>query len=216
MITVYYTPKDIKPNSLQRSVAVVIDVLRATSVATYAAANGAAAVIPIPNLDEARQRKISFGDEAVLGGERGGLPIEGFDFGNSPQHYTEQRSKGKTLLLSTTNGAVAVQAAKQNGAARVYLASFLNAQAVVETLRGESDIAIICSGTNGKATEEDTLLADYLIARLNNDQGAAGLVENLLEKLRNSTGGRNLTRIGLAEDIFVAAALDKFNVVPTV
>lgn len=227
-ICVYPLPSLAVPSLLRETVAVVIDVLRATSVFTYATHSGIRKVIPVMDVDTAFQLKKHYPPEDILlGGERGCLPIEGFDLGNSPQHYTPERVAGKTLILTTTNGTVAMQAARS--ARTIYIASFLNAAAVVECLQNENKIAIICAGTNGSETEEDLLLAGCLTDRLKKHrqyrldataERTAGLwMESMnatqLEKsLRESKGGKSLVRLGLDADIQVSAQLDTIGVVP--
>src|SRR5206468_7302445 len=104
-------------------VAVVVDVLRATTVMVHALAAGCEAVIPCREIDEAKQiaARLPPGT-ALLGGERGGLPIPGFHLGNSPGEFTSEVCKGKTLVMTTTNGTRAILASLE--AKRVYIASF--------------------------------------------------------------------------------------------
>ncbi|MDR0871417.1 MAG: 2-phosphosulfolactate phosphatase [Planctomycetaceae bacterium] len=167
-LNVYALPSAVTAGALDGAGAAVIDVLRATSVAAFAAASGVDSIIPLTDIDEARYLKTVLEKEkpgsVLLGGERFGLPIDGFDLGNSPQHYTPEKVKGKTLIQTTTNGTVAVEAAKP--AAKIILASFLNAQTVVNVLQNEERIAIVCAGTNGVETEEDLLFAGCLVSRL--------------------------------------------------
>ena len=217
---------------LHGTVAVVIDVLRATTVFTVATQSGVREVVPVLDVETALHLKQNYPPEKVLlGGERHGLPIEGFDLGNSPQHYTPEKVAGKTLIFTTTNGTVAMHAAKF--ARIIYIASFLNAGAVVESLQNKdstaNSIAIICAGTNGKETEEDLLLAGCLTFRLTRRHNyqlneaaerAADLwqepidVVQLEKLLRESIGGKNLLRLGLDADITASAQLDTIGVVP--
>jgi len=221
-ICVYPLPSLAEPDMLRGTIAVVVDVLRATTVFTCAKHSGVRKILPVLDIVAARQIKTNYPPEKVLlGGERQGLPIEGFDLGNSPQHYTPEKVSGKTLIFTTTNGTVAMEAAKF--ARRVYIASFLNARATAEYLQNENNIAILCAGTNGKETEEDLLLAGCLTVRLTKRRNyqlneaaekAAGLWRESIDAveletlLRASTGGKNLLQIGLEADITVSAQLD--------
>jgi 2-phosphosulfolactate phosphatase len=227
-IDVYPLPSLAEPSQLQGAVAVVIDVLRATTVLTYATQSGVRGVMPVLDIETAHKLKTSYPpEEVLLGGERQGLPIDGFDLGNSPQHYTPARVAGKTLIFTTTNGTIAMHAAKP--ARSICIASFLNAAAVVECLQNEKSIAIICAGTNGKETEEDLLLAGCLTFRLRQRRNdslneAAERVVGLwqeptdaaqLEQLfRKSTGGKTLCALGLEEDMTASAQLDTIDIVP--
>src|SRR5262249_23781719 len=95
-VYVHMLPSLIPPESLRGGVAVVVDVLRATTVMVHALANGCAYVIPCAEIDKARTMAAALPREwTILGGERGGLPIPGFDMGNSPGHYTREVCAGK-------------------------------------------------------------------------------------------------------------------------
>ena len=162
----------------------------------------------------------------VLGGERGGLPLPGFDVGNSPHEYTAKLCRGDTLVLTTSNGTRAILRAAE--AERTILAGFVNYSAVCEQLRRNArPIHIVCAGTEGEVTLEDTLLAgalvDYLSeaipVRLNDSARLAwdcfeqhGQV--LLGALEVSTGGAKLRALGYDDDIRAAAQVDQFNLVP--
>lgn len=227
-IDVYPLPSFAAPSLLRGTVAVVIDVLRATTVFTYAVHSGVREVLPVLGIATAHRLKAEYPPETVLlGGERQGLPIKGFDLGNSPQHYTPEKVAGKTLIFTTTNGTIAMHTAKS--AQSILIASFLNAEAIVERLQHEDNVAILCAGTNGVETEEDLLLAGCLTTRLiqrryyqlNEDaEYAANLWHEptnacALEKLlRDSTGGKNLLALGLEADITASAQLDTIDIVP--
>ncbi|MDR2754202.1 MAG: 2-phosphosulfolactate phosphatase [Planctomycetaceae bacterium] len=246
-INVYPLPAYAQNEDLANSVAVVIDVLRATTVIVSAFAGGAKNVIPMLDIEQARQQKeilekIHGKDSVLLGGERKGVPIAGFDLGNSPQHFVSEKISGKILILTTTNGTVAIHAAKN--ARCLYVAGLVNAQAVVERLKNEEKIAIFCAGTDGNVTEEDLLLAGCLVSRLSHcsqqnqkpcqwnhhAERAKLLWENqffidnkeivsetkLIELLRQCRGGKNLVSLKLDADIAVAAKIDSINLVPEI
>lgn len=148
--------------------AVVIDVLRATTVITTALDNGAREVIPVKTVEEA-QNLYATCDNALRGGERNALKIEGFDLGNSPLEYKKKVVEGKTLILTTTNGTNALNNIK--GADEVVLACFRNAEAMANHLvglshRGSRDIIIVCAGTEGRFSLDDGLYAGMLIELL--------------------------------------------------
>ena len=105
LISVHLTPALVPPERLRGGVAVVIDVLRATTTIIHALAAGCDAVRPRGTIPEARAlaEQLPAG-KGLLGGERDGVPVPGFDLGNSPGEYTPARCKGTTLVLTTTNG----------------------------------------------------------------------------------------------------------------
>ena len=147
--------------------AIVIDVLRATSVITTALDNGAREVIPVRTVEEAESLFVTCNASMTLrGGERNALKIEGFDLSNSPLEYKKKTVEGKTLILTTTNGTNAIN--NIIGADEVILACFRNAVAVADYLvglshRGSRDVVIVCAGTEGHFSLDDGLCAGMII-----------------------------------------------------
>jgi 2-phosphosulfolactate phosphatase len=158
-VFVHLLPCMIPPGALRGGVAVVVDVLRATTVIVHALAAGCNAVIPCLEIDEARSLAATFPPgTAILAGERQGLPIEGFDLGNSPGTFTPEVCRGKTLVMTTTNGTRAVLACLE--AERVMIGAFPNFAATVQTLHAEDrPVHVVCAGTDGSISYEDALLA---------------------------------------------------------
>lgn len=226
-VQVHLLPCLAPPGRLQGGVAVVIDVLRASTTIVHALAAGCTCVRPCLEVDEARALADSMrAGRVLLAGERDGAPLAGFDVGNSPGQFTSSVCKGKTLVLTTSNGTRALLRAAE--ADRVLVAAFVNYSAVCEQLRQETrPIHLLCAGTAGQVTLEDTVLAgavvDYLceVSEMEvNDGGrlAWDCFENhgrlLAGALEISHGGANLRRLGYDEDIRAAAAVDKFALVP--
>ena len=237
-LDVYLLPSLVEPERIVGRTAVVIDVLRATTTIVHALASGAREVRVCQEVDEARALACGF-PGAVLAGERGGLPIPGFHLGNSPAEFTPAAIGGKTVVFTTTNGTRAM--ARCQGAGRVLLATFVNFSAICRELSADArgpfggGIAIVCAGTEGEVTREDTLLAGAIVDDLT---GVAGLELALNDQaeiaadawracrsdlsgrdplgraLRQSRGGRNLIEIGMENDIAIAAEIDKFDLVP--
>jgi 2-phosphosulfolactate phosphatase len=165
---VYLTAQTVPDDRLNGKHVVVIDVLRASSTIITALDNGARAIIPVGDMAEAGKIASNM-DPAltVMGGERHGVKIEGYDLGNSPLEYSSQTVKGKNLIFNTTNGTKAVK--KSVGASTVYIASFLNFSATVNALKkSKHDIVLVCAGWKGRLALEDTLLAGAIIYKLNN------------------------------------------------
>ena len=168
IISVIPTAQQAQDIDFGGKIAVVIDVLRATSVITTALSNGAREVVPVKTIEEAQSLYAQLEPTSTLrGGERHAVKIEGFDFGNSPLEYTKERVGGKTIILTTTNGTNAINNVK--GADEVVLACFRNAEAVahhlVETSQcgGSTNIVIVCAGTEGRFSLDDGLCAGLLI-----------------------------------------------------
>jgi 2-phosphosulfolactate phosphatase len=225
-------PSQIPQGALSGNVAVVLDVLRATTVMVHALAAGCLAVIPCVSIEEARETagKLPRG-AALLCGERGGRPIEGFDLGNSPDEFTPAACRDRILVMTTTNGTRAIAAASE--AREVLVAGFVNLAATANWLRDDRlripglDVHIVCAGTDGAVSYEDTLAAAALTRLLvkgpaprfepANDAARLCLdlppaeIERLPEKMRLGSGGRNVMNLGLARDIAAAARVDRFS-----
>jgi 2-phosphosulfolactate phosphatase len=141
---------------------VVIDVLRATSVMIHGLKNGAECFIPVTSVEEAKEKaeKIK-GKNVLLAGERNTRIIPGFDLGNSPQDYSAENVSGKTIILTTTNGTRALN--KVKGADKILIGAFLNASAVVEEIKNDDDVFLVCSGTNNTFSLDDGMCAAMII-----------------------------------------------------
>jgi 2-phosphosulfolactate phosphatase len=243
-VEVHLLPHLVTPEHLQGGVAAVIDVLRATTTIVHALAAGCTSVIPVAEVDEARRKAAELEGRVLLGGERGGQPIAGFQLGNSPGEYTPLVCQGSTLVFTTTNG---TRALLQSAAAeRSLLAAFVNFSAVCEQLLKETrPIHLICAGTRDEVTLEDALLAGALVevlcqgtcqpppqrARKSVSKPAErNIVLNdsarlawdcfehhglvLEQAFRLSRGGLHLASLGYEADLTAAAAIDQFMLVP--
>jgi 2-phosphosulfolactate phosphatase len=226
-VQVHPLPALAPPGRLAGGLAIVIDVLRSSTTIIHALAAGCTSVRPCLEVEEARALA---GDmragRVLLGGERQGLPIPGFDLGNSPRDYTCKVCRGCTLVLTTTNGSKALHRAAE--ADRVLVAGFVNYSAVCEQLKADPrPVHIVCSGTDGEVALEDTLLAGALVdflcdlvePRLNDSARIAwdcfehhGRV--LQSALALGRGGARLHSLGYDEDIRASAQVDQFNLVP--
>jgi 2-phosphosulfolactate phosphatase len=151
---------------MRGGVAVVIDVLRATTTMIHALAAGCDAIMPCDEIEEARRIARSLPDDsALLAGERQGLPIDGFDLGNSPGDCTPDVCSGKTLVMTTTNGTRAILASLE--ADRILVAAFVNRKATFEALKVEDrPIHLVCAGTDGQISLEDSMFAGALAHEL--------------------------------------------------
>jgi 2-phosphosulfolactate phosphatase len=162
-LEVAFLPGLIGPDSLEGRTAVVVDILRATTTIVQALANGCQQVLPRPTIESAFETHQST-ENSVLGGERGGRIVDGFHHGNSPVEYTPAVIAGKTLVLATTNGTVAMEHCR--AAKRVLIGALINLESVAEQIGPDEEVTIVCSGTDGYVTSEDVLFAGALIERL--------------------------------------------------
>jgi 2-phosphosulfolactate phosphatase len=161
-IEVCFTPQAYPLFHKPGAIVVVIDILRATSAITTAFYNGVLKMIPVAGIDEARSYKEN---GYIVAAERNGEIVEGFDMGNSPFGYMNSKVKGKTIVITTTNGTQAIEAAKI--ADKTIIGSFLNLDTVVEYLKlQQKDVIFICSGWKNKFNLEDTLFAGAVAEQL--------------------------------------------------
>lgn len=226
-------PAAIKADQPIPQVAVIIDVLRATSVATTAAAMGTESIITCREVADALDLADQMEPRPLLCGERGCQPIDGFDLGNSPAEYDAGTVGGRGLILTTTNGTRAIE---MSTAERMILGSFLNLSAVVEVVVQHDSAQLACAGTEGEVTAEDVLLAGAIIdgclatnQKVTMDDAStlslqlwrswfpeshrSPSCDELTLRLRESQGGRNLVRLGYAADLERCARIDRYDVV---
>jgi 2-phosphosulfolactate phosphatase len=226
-VAVHLVPALVPPGRLAGGIAVVIDVLRTTTTIVHALATGCSDVRPVAEVEEAQRLAGTMrAGRVLLGGERDGQPLPGFDLGNSPREYTCAVCKGRTLVLTTTNGTKALLHA--SAAERVLIAAFVNFSAVCEQLVPDHrPIHLVCAGQSGQVSLEDTLLAGALVnclseqfaVRLNDGARVAwdcfehhGQV--LEGALAVGAGGVHLAGLGYDDDIRAAARIDQFALVP--
>ena len=231
-LDVVFTPAGLTSADIQGRTVFVIDILRATTVMCAALAHGAKALIPVASTEEAlRLAQTSGSDDVLLAGERNCLRIPGFQLGNSPLEMREPAVRGKTLIVTTTNGTKALLACQ--GAAAVFPAAASNLSLAAERAREAIDqddkVLIVCAGRNGAFALDDAYCAGRLIAaaldsrkphRALNDAGLAtlDLVRRYGDRwerpLSRSRGGRELIKVGLRDDVLDASRLDAYPVLP--
>lgn len=205
---------------------VVIDALRATSTMIVAFENGCSAFIPAATVEEAKAMKEAH-PEFLLAGEREAAPLEGFDLGNSPRDFRPERVRGKTIVMTTTNGTLALLAAREG--AEVFIGSFLNLDALSRLLpEAGRDLVIACAGEKDVFCLEDAVCGGALIDRLEKsglspaltDSARAAKVQyeycagDIQGMLCESEWGRHLESIGLGKDLSICGRTDSSLLVP--
>src|SRR5690606_9016889 len=145
-----------------------------TSTIVEALANGARSVFPVASIEAAVRLAQNMGrDEVLLCGERRGLPIDGFDLGNSPREYTPDRVAGRSLIMTTTNGTPALLATTT--AQETLVASFLNLSAVVARLaESGAPATVVCAGRERRFSLDDAVCAGAIVRALCGERFAAG------------------------------------------
>lgn len=159
MVFVHMLPSLIPPEGLRDGVAVMIDVLRASTMIVHALVAGCTEVIPCAEVDGARDQAGGRPTGSVLlAGERHGVAIPGFDLGNSPGECTPAVCRDRAMVITTTNGTRALLACLE--AQTVLIGSFVNFAATSQRLLHEAKpIHLVCAGTEGEISYEDALLA---------------------------------------------------------
>lgn len=223
-VEVCFTPGEYEYFKGEYDIIVVIDVLRATSAICAAFENGIKSIIPVATIEEAQAYK----DKGYLvGAERKGQIVEGFDFGNSPYSYMKEEFKGKEVVLSTTNGTKALSIASD--APTVVVGSLLNLDALCQWLENQDqNILCLCSGWQDKFNLEDTICAgaicDYLIntGKFTSDEDSSIASKylylsawvNPLGYLKSSSHRRRLKNLDLNDDIKYCLTPNQTKVIP--
>jgi 2-phosphosulfolactate phosphatase len=167
------------------SVAVVVDVMRAFTVAAWAFARGAEKVVLAGTLDEALALKARHPDWVTV---KDGPPAPGFDAVNSPGMLRSADFGGRTVVQKTTYGTAGALAARK--APLVVCASFVVAGATARLLRARASgsVTFVVTGEDGKA-DEDLACAQYIAAR------ATGEATDDAEFLRRAATSRGAARL---------------------
>lgn len=230
-IDVTFTPAELARVALHGRVVVILDVVRASTTIVQGIASGCEVFLPVPSV--AAARRLARGLPAatrLLGGERGGARVLGFDLGNSPWEYLPERVAGKTIVFTTTNGTSAINAAR--GAGETLIGAFVNLGAVTRRLaqRG-SDVTLAAAGRAGRPVLDDVvcagMMAQEVVTLLGDSctltdaariavQASVSYRGRLRALLEESASGRALLNIGYDRDLDFCAQLSVLDVVPRV
>ena len=222
-IEVCLTPALLHLYNIENSIVVVIDILRATSSITYGIDNGAEAIIPVAHVEDC----LAYADKGfLLAAERNGEVVVGYDFGNSPFSYTQEKVAGKTIVLTTTNGTKALHMAQER-AHKVVIGSFLNLTSLCDWLKTQDkNVLLLCSGWKDNFNLEDTLFAGAVVNVLRNDfthsDDACVVAEDmyLMAKddlrtyLHKSSHSHRLAALNIEEDVKFCLKTDLCKAIP--
>jgi 2-phosphosulfolactate phosphatase len=231
-IDVVFTPAGLSVGEVQGRAVFVTDILRATTSMCAALSHGAKAIIPVASTEEALRLAQTIGSsDVLLAGEKDCVRIPGFQLGNSPLEMTERAVRGKTIIVTTSNGTKALLACQ--GASAVYPTAAVNlsvaAEKAREALETDRHILIVCAGRAGAFSLDDAYCAGRLVAAILgdrkrrrglNDAGIACLDlvrrygSNWERPLAYSSAGRELIKLGFRDDVREAARLDAYPVLP--
>lgn len=226
IVKVCFTPAQYPLYAQDEAITVVVDILRATTAICTAFEYGIDYVIPVPHVEDTYFYKNE--DNVIIAAERGGEIVEGFEFGNSPLSYMRPDIQGKKLVITTTNGTQAIEAAKD--CPYILIGSFVNFSALMQALKGlNKDVMVLCAGWKNRFNLEDTLFAGAVVEDLKNagysyenDSDAAIASLSLYQAAKSdlnaflleSSHRNRLARLKLQEDIDYCLSFDKTNAVP--
>lgn len=228
-IDLFVTPAGVTEKDIRKKTVVVIDVLRATTVICHALSNGSKEIIPVESIERALQLSSNlFEETTLLCGEREGKKLQGFDLGNSPQEYTSDMVLDKAIILTTTNGSIAMEKSRPGGS--VFTAAFCNMTTIIEQIAAiDEDLRIICAGDENRFALADVACGGMIIAGLRTrlheklsctDSALMGelvythYADNITDMIANSHWGKHLSSIGFASDLPICAAVDSKPIVP--
>lgn len=206
---------------------VLIDALRASVTIVCALHAGAERVIPVLDTEDALRLRVE--EKCLVAGERGGAKVPGFDFGNSPNEVLSHgdRLRGRTLVLTTSNGTRCLHAALELGAPLVLAGALPNAGSAVRAAldlaeRQKRDVTLLGAGLDDVETDEDAFAVRLMAGRMVGDgrlaperEGTQALDERLSRQvfLGSEAGGR-LSRLGYENDVLYCSRIDTLDTVP--
>ncbi len=208
-----------------RGVAVVIDVLRAFTVAAYALAGGARELLLVRTVAEALALRAEGHPDALLAGEVDGRMIPGFDINNSPVMMQAAAVRDRLIIQRTGAGTQGAVSARH--ASRLLVASLVNARATATYAThlatahgadGAAQITLVPTANSiedeGREAIEDDICADYLEALLHGRDDASGILSRGIARLE-ANERLGIWSQGLADfppgDVTAALAVDQFD-----
>lgn len=171
-----------------KGLTVIIDVFRAFTVETYLANNNAAKIIPVSSIDSAFAYKEAHPD-AILCGERDGIMVDGFDFGNSPSQIEHVNFTGKTVIHTTSAGTLGI--ANAANAEEIIGGNLVSARAIAEYIKQKNpkNVSLVCMGLSGvRTTDEDELAGAYIKSLIQGDPLPD--LQSRIENLKHTDGAK--------------------------
>jgi len=223
-ISTSLSPSLLQLYDVSGSIVVIIDVLRATSTIANALYNGAKSIIPVDSVAECI--KLGKQMDVITAGERDGRIADGLKYGNTPLQYTPEFVRGRTLVLTTTNGTRLLHMAIAEGAQGIITGSFCNLSAVCDYLTAQNkNVILACAAWKDRVNIEDTLFAGAVMSRIKDkfhqNCDATKIAETLylqakddlfgFMKEHNASHYQRLMGYGLEEDIRFCLTTDNAN-----
>ena len=221
-LNIIWPGENVKAGS--NEVAVLIDILRATSSITTLLHIGAEWIKPVVDVDEAR--KLAAEHDTLLMGERECIKIEGFDFGNSPTDIAKSNLDKARVVFTSSNFPKTIAVAEKSPA--VFIGSMLNIKLVTEAAykyasENGYDICYVPAGGNGMPSDEDTAFvgasAKILLGKAEPNEKVQKAIElvnkNGTDKLIKESKHANWLYEGnFDEDVEFACQGNIFDIVP--
>lgn len=201
----------------------IVDILRATTSICAAFDNQVKEIIPVATTEEALDYKHK---GYLIAAERNGIKLDFADFGNSPDNFTKEHVRGRSIVYSTTNGTQTIK--KINNGKPVVIASFINLSAVSKYIASRNqNLVIVCAGWKNKFNLEDSVYAGALTTELlklgmtmNCDSAQAAVdlwsiaKENPVAYIQKAMHRERLKKLNLDSILEYCFTLDQTNVVP--
>ena len=173
-----------------KGITVIIDVFRAFSVEAYLAAAGAGRIMPVAGAEIPLEYKKTHPD-AVIVGERNGVKLPGFDFGNSPTQIEGCDIAGRDVLHTTSAGTQGI--ANATGAKEILTGSLVNASAIARYIlrSGVEQVSLVAMGLAGERdTDEDLLCAEYIKSILLKEPMSREELHARIEAIKSTDGAK--------------------------
>jgi 2-phosphosulfolactate phosphatase len=226
IVKVCYSPLLYPLYASEESVTVVVDIFRATSAICTAFHYGISKVIPVTQVEDTYLYRAD--DNTIIAAERGGEIVDGFEFGNSPRSYMNDFVRNKTLVITTTNGTQAIEAAKYSEV--ILIGSFLNLDILINSLINlNKNVMVLCAGWKNRFNLEDTLFAGAVVDNLlqagfsyekDSDAAIASRIlylnakNDMYDFLADSSHRNRLAKLNLDEDVKYCLSLNLTPVLP--
>ncbi|MGB6129532.1 MAG: 2-phosphosulfolactate phosphatase [Psychrilyobacter sp.] len=219
-IDVIFSANEVTKEKVVGKIVVVIDVLRATSVMLTAMKNGAKEIRPFKEIDQLTSYTKDL--KGILKcGERNGTKIDGFDLGNSPLEYQPEVVCGKIICMTTSNGTNAL--VNSSYGKKILIGSYLNLDILCKKIDEiNEDLVIVCAGTNGEFSLDDSLCAGEIIKRVKyktlSDSARsmymiASTPGTLKDKLKETKHYNFLKNLGEVRDLEVCFSINSKNII---
>ncbi len=194
---------------------VVIDVFRAFTVEAYLVSNGAKKIIPVGDKQIAYDLK-ERNNDWILIGERHGVILPGFDYGNSPSQIENIDFSNKVVVHTTSAGTQGIANAVK--ADEILTGSLVNANAIAEYIKkkGFEKVSLVCMGLEGlEQTDEDNLCARYIKDLIEGND--VSYIDEEVERLKYSSGAKFFDKaqqnVFPEKDFYLSTEINKFNFV---